>query len=61
MKTTKTIISKSAKRKMSSSVKSPETGEITYRPKANDFTQEVVYKTYLGHGRFASETRHEKI
>lgn len=47
----KTIISKSAKRKMSSAT----------RAKADAYTQQVVYKEKLSNGKLTSTTKHEKL
>ena len=46
--TTRTVISKSAKRKMGPG-------------KAGTFTQQVVYKTKLGKGKYSSVTKHEMV
>lgn len=68
METTKTVISKSAKRKMSSEVTFPiiqEDGTVfnktVKRNKANDFTQQVVYKTKYPNGQNKSITKHERV
>lgn len=66
--TTRTVISKSAKRKMTSTVEMPYenaegkivTQKVT-RTRANDFTQQVVYKTKESNGKYTSVTKHEKI
>jgi len=61
------VISKSAKRKMSSSVTFPveidgkQQMKTVQRNKANCKTEMVVYKTQVGKGKFISETRHEAI
>lgn len=65
MTATKHIISKSAKRKISSTIEFPvEVDGKTvlkkvHRNKANDFTQQVVYKTKGAKGKLVSQTRHE--
>jgi len=69
MKTTREVISKSAKRKISSFVDVPmfnfwnEKWEVkrVHRAKADDFTEMVVYKTKLSSGKYLSKTRHERI
>lgn len=67
MKATKTIISKSAKRKMSSHIEFPievdgkQVMKKVIRNKANDYTQMVVYKTPIGGGKFHSVTKHERV
>jgi hypothetical protein len=49
-KTTRTVISKSSKRKMSTPTKQ----------KANDFTEQVVYRTKMSNGKTHSITKHER-
>jgi hypothetical protein len=49
-KTTRTVISKSSKRKMSTPTKQ----------KANDFTEQVVYRTKMNNGKTHSITKHER-
>jgi len=68
METTKTVISKSAKRKISSEVIFPVTAKdgtvlnkTVKRIKANDFTQQVVYRTKYPNGQTKSVTKHERI
>lgn len=58
---TRTVISKSAKRKMTSSVEFERNGRMkqVIRSRANDFTEMVVYKTKLPNGKFLSATKHE--
>lgn len=50
METKRIVISKSAKRKMSSAT----------RQKAGAFTEMVVYKTKMKNGKYHSITRHER-
>jgi len=57
--TTRTVFSRSKKRKCTSSVLT-EFG-IQMRYKANDYTEMVVYKTKLPSGRILSTTRHEIV
>jgi hypothetical protein len=65
--TTRTVISKSAKRKMTSFVEFPieVDGKMqmkkVIRKKANDFTEQVVYRTKLANGKFTSVTKHERV
>ena len=65
--TTRTVISKSAKRKMTSFVEFPieVDGKMqmkkVIRNKANDFTEQVVYRTKLPNGKFTSVTKHERV
>ena len=49
-KTTRTVISKSSKRKMSTPTKQ----------KANDYTEMVVYRTKMSNGKTHSITKHER-
>jgi hypothetical protein len=63
---TRTVISKSAKRKMTSEVNFPiEVDGKTQmkkvvRQKANDYTEQVVYREKLPNGKFTSVTKHER-
>lgn len=64
--TTRTVISKSAKRKMTSTIDvyvEQEDGKFKpskeTRQKANTHTVQVIYKTALGNGKFHSQTKHE--
>jgi hypothetical protein len=63
--TTRTVISKSAKRKMTSMVEFPievngkEQMKRVIRYRANDFTEQVVYRTKLPNGKYTSITKHE--
>jgi len=63
---TRTVISKSAKRKMTSGVNIPiEVDGKTQmkkviRQKANDYTEQVVYREKLPNGKFTSVTKHER-
>lgn len=63
---TRTVISKSAKRKISSSVRVPmlidgKMKEVDKpRTKAGTFTEQVVYKEKVN-GVLRSKTRHEKV
>ena len=56
--TTKTVISKSKKRKMTT-VNKWSNG--LPKIKANDFTEMVVYKTKMPDGKYTSVTKHEKV
>lgn len=65
---TRIIISKSAKKKMSSKVEQTRLDDkgklvpyFSYRTKADGYTQQVVTKTKLSNGKFISTTTHEKI
>lgn len=49
--TTRTVISKSSKRKMSTPTKQ----------KANNYTEMVVYRTKMSNGKIFSVTKHEPI
>lgn len=63
---TRTVISKSAKRKMTSFVEFPieVDGKMqmkkVIRNKANDYTEQVVYKEKLPNGQLTSVTKHER-
>ena len=63
---TRTVISKSAKRKMTSEANFPieVDGKIqmkkVIRQKANDYTEQVVYREKLPNGKFTSVTKHER-
>lgn len=66
--TTRIIISKSTKKKMSSKVEQLRENEhgklapyFSYRTKADGYTQQVVTKTKLSNGKIISTTTHEKI
>jgi hypothetical protein len=62
---TRMVISKSAKRKCTSVVdwsgerNGKNVTERVTRQRANDFTEQVVYKTKKPNGKFTSVTRHE--
>ena len=64
--TTRTVISKSAKRKMTSFVEFPieVDGKMqmkkVIRNKVNDYTEQVVYRDKLPNGKFTSVTKHER-